>query len=432
MARSPLTLAASVTAALPRTAVVNVGELSEGTGGRFDSALVTTDDGRRLVVRAATDEASAAELETHVRTLSALSAGVRALLPFTAPEILGRSVIGGLPAVVETHVAGYRVDAGEVPRGRGVATALGAAVARIHDLPGSVVRDAGLPVRTAEQVRADAERTLDRAESTGRLPFALLRRWSTALSTDELWRFETSVVLGGVDPASFVFEQSDEPVVVGLLDWQGLSIGDPAVDLRWTASAPAARDDVLHAYAAAGHRASDDHLAQRARLHAEFEFASWLVHGHTIGSESIMSDAVALLDALAEGVQDEAPYTRERVTADDAFAASGRIPTAADAVDTSMQTDAFDAETMSAFAEEDAAAEQETQPLDMREWDADERRAAAAAGVDGADADAPRTRAQARAAAGAADGRDAVGESTAQDDPTDAARNALRRWTGTA
>ena len=45
MARSPLTLAATVTSALPRVVVTGVGSLSEGTSGRYDSAIAELDDG---------------------------------------------------------------------------------------------------------------------------------------------------------------------------------------------------------------------------------------------------------------------------------------------------------------------------------------------------------------------------------------------------
>jgi macrolide phosphotransferase len=55
MARSPLTLAASVTSALPRVGVVGVGVLTEGAAGRYDTALAELDDGRRVVVRAPAD-----------------------------------------------------------------------------------------------------------------------------------------------------------------------------------------------------------------------------------------------------------------------------------------------------------------------------------------------------------------------------------------
>ena len=58
MARSALTLAASITAALPRDTVTGVRDLTEGGAGRFDSAVATLGDGRDVVVRVpATDDA---------------------------------------------------------------------------------------------------------------------------------------------------------------------------------------------------------------------------------------------------------------------------------------------------------------------------------------------------------------------------------------
>lgn len=400
-----------MTSALPRTGVVDVALLSERAAGRYDSAVVTLDDGRRAVVRVPVDADADRDLRSEMRALQALTPGVRAVLPFAGPEMLGDTVVGGAPAVVQTWLPGYRVDAAQVPPGPGVASALGHAIAAIHDLPASVVRDAGLPALTAAHVRAEAERLLDRAEATGRLPFGLLRRWSSALAADPLWRFETTVTLGGVDPSSFLFEDDEDgtPVVTGLLNWGGLTVGDPAADLRWVASTPEARTDVLDAYAAASPRAVDAALWERARLHAELEFASWLVHGHAEGAESVVSDAVALLEALDESVRDAPPLAQDAITVDDAIAAFGRVP-ATTAVDTSMQTDTYDADALSEFTTEDGpadGADVETAPIEFSEWSPQA---------------AP---ARERPAEPAADADD-------DHDPGAAARNALRRWTETA
>ena len=62
MARSPLTLAASVTSALPQVGVVGVGALTEGATGRYDAAVAELDDGRRVVVRVPADPSAAPEL----------------------------------------------------------------------------------------------------------------------------------------------------------------------------------------------------------------------------------------------------------------------------------------------------------------------------------------------------------------------------------
>ncbi|MGB4777400.1 phosphotransferase [Microbacterium sp.] len=435
MARSPLTLAAAVTSALPRVAVVGVGPLTEGVSGRYDSAVAELDDGRRVVVRVPVDDEADAELRDEARALASLTAGVRGVLPFGAPDVLGRTGVDGYLTLVQTLLPGYRVDAAHVPAGPGVATALAAAIAAVHDLPVTVVRDARLPMRTAAQVRDEAERLLDLAEATGRLPFGLLRRWSTALGSDPLWRFETTVVLGGVDPASFVFEDDADgmPVVTGLLTWGGLGVGDPAVDVRWTAAAPAAQVDVLDEYARRSHRAPDALLAERARLYAELEFAKWLVHGHADGDEAVVADAVALLESLDESVRDEPVRFHDQVTADDAIAATERVPAGA-AVDTSMQTDSFDADTLAAFLAEEAAGqagdgaapsgEVETVPIELSDWSATRGGGSGAAAIAAAASD--------RAGATVFDDASDLDRTADEIDRDTAALNALRRWTGTA
>lgn len=411
MARSALTLAASVTAALPRATVTGVRVLTEGGAGRFDSAVATLDDGRRVVVRIPTGDEADAELRAEARALKALTAGVRSVLPFGAPDVLGETAVDGRHAVVQTLLSGYRVDAQHVPEGPGVATALADALARIHDLPVAVIRDAGLPVRTAAQVRDEAERLLDRAEATGRLPFGLLRRWSTALGADALWRFETTVTLGGADPASFVLDDDERgvPAVTGLLSWGALGVGDPALDLRWTASTPAARDEVVRAYAARSHRAPDALLAARARLHAELEFAKWLVHGMTVGTDSIVADAEGLLASLEETVRDEPPLATQTFSAHDAITASNRVPATA-AVDTSMQTDAFSPDELAALIDDEhATTAHATVPIDLSDWNTTSAR------VPGSPAAPP---------AHAEDETDAEIDTAAQ--------NALRRWSESA
>lgn len=457
MARSPLTLAASVTAVLPHASVVAATPLSEGATGRFDTALVTLDDGQRVVVRAATDESALSEQATEYAALSALTPGVRAQLPFAAPEVLGQTELRPGVAYIETFLDGYRVDAAQIPAGRGVATAIGETLARVHDLPFSVVRDAGLPVRTAEDVRAAAEALLDRAEATGKLPFGLLRRWSTQIGTHDLWQFETTVTLGGAESTSFIFtDRGEEPVVSGVLGWRSLSVGDPALDLRWTTAAPAARLDIADAYAAHSNRAADEHLMERARLHAEFEFAAWLLHGEAIGSEQIVNDAVALLSSLDESVRDEPAFVRATVTADDAFEASKRVPTSdSGAVDTSMHTDAFDADELAQLdAALDAKAGEDAARGDTVGVDLSETPAETAPSTEGHDAEW-RARAAAlnqetqpfgvtdwvRAESAGAQGDAARGTPAASTDDgsadrdtdiDEAARNALRRWSGSA
>jgi aminoglycoside phosphotransferase (APT) family kinase protein len=326
-----------------------VGTLTEGATGRYDAAVADLDDGRRVVVRVPADDSTAPELAAEVRALRALTPGVRGLLPFRAPELLGEAGIGESRAVVVDFLPGYRVDAAHLPPGRGAATSLGASLAALHALPLSIVRTEGLPVRTPQQVRTDTGRVVDRAEATRRAPKTLLERWRRAIAADELWRFESAVVLGGAGAASFLFDDVDGvPQVTGLLEWHGLSVGDPATDLQWLASAPAAADDVYAAYVANSGRAPDARARERARLYAELEFAKWLIHGHESGRRDVMDDAVGLLESLSAGVAGDDIVTDAALDVDDAIALLDRMPDATPAAgDTSMQTDAYDPEELS-------------------------------------------------------------------------------------
>ncbi|MET0829951.1 MAG: phosphotransferase [Microbacterium sp.] len=357
MARSPLTLAASVTSALPRVGVVGVGVLTEGAAGRYDAALAELDDGRRVVVRAPADADAAPELAAEARALRALTPGVRGLLPFRAPELLGEAGLGDARAVVVDFLPGYRVDAANLPSGRGAATSIGEALAALHALPLSIVRTEGLPVRTPQQVRDDVSRLIDRVEATRSAPLTLVDRWRRAVVAEELWRFESAVVLGGAGAASFLFEDVDAvPRVTGVLEWHGLSVGDPATDLQWLASAPTAADDVYGAYVSHSDRAPDQLVRSRARLYAELEFAKWLVHGHEAGRADIVDDAVGLLESLAAGVRDDDIVPESALGVDDAIALLDRVPDAQGAsVDTSMHTDAYDPEELALWVATDDA-----------------------------------------------------------------------------
>ena len=386
MARSPLTLAAAATSALPRVRVVAAGPLTAGGSGRCDAAVLRLDDGRSVVVRAPVDETAARELAAEAVALRALTAGVRGLLGARAPELLGEVRLGEGHALVTDLLPGYQIEAAHLPPGPGAAESVGRALASVHALPGSVVRDEGLPVRTAEEIRVETTALLDRAESTGRVPAALRQRWRDALATDDLWRFESTVILGGASATSFLFQDmpyADErsaPVVTGLLDWHGLSVGDPATDLRWLASAPEAADDVFAAYADSAHRAPDALLRTRARLYAELEFVQWLVHGSERGEDSIVDDAAVLLDDLSRSVHGDELVQRETSEPlDDAMSILDRVPPTSPGADTSMQTDAYDpAELAGLFDPVDPEADggepaastvsADTAPVDLVAW----------------------------------------------------------------
>ncbi|VXC04919.1 conserved hypothetical protein [Microbacterium sp. 8M] len=360
MARSPFTLAAAVTAAVPGADVVGARALSSDGDARFDSAVATLADGTEVAIRASSDDDTAAELAKESLALRALTPGARSMLRFDAPQHLGDGRVGDARTLVTTLLPGFQIDAADIPPGPGAAVAIGKAIAGVHALPASVVRGAGLAERTPAEARDDVRVLIDRAAATGRVSARLTVRWREAAEADELWRFESAVTLGGAHAESFLFSDDDErgPRVTGVLGWHGLSIGDPAVDLAWLTMAAEARDDVLDAYASATLRAPDAGLGIRARLLAELELARWLLHGHDTHRPDIVDDAAQLLDALADGIHDDlAPRASAGAGVDEAMSALERVPaTGANRIDTSMRTDTYDASEFAGIAMDDTSA----------------------------------------------------------------------------
>ncbi|MFS0852567.1 hypothetical protein [Microbacterium sp. 179-I 3D4 NHS] len=440
MARSPFTLAAAVTAALPGAEVTGARALSADGDARFDSAVASLADGRELAIRVADDDDAARELAAEALALRALTAGARAMLPFRAPEYVGETRVGDAPALVTELLPGFQIEAAHVPAGRGAAESMGAAIAAVHGLPTSVVRGAGLPSRSAEEARADIGRLVDDAAATGRVPARLTVRWREAVADDDLWRFESTITLNGVQATSFLFDDDDErgPHVVGLIGWHGLAIGDPAIDLSWLSAAPDAAADVQASYTRALDRAPDQALEVRARLLAELEFARWLVHGDALRRPDIVDDAAALLEALAEGLRHEdlAVVADRSAGVDSALDALDRVPAGQSAGgDTSMQTDAYSPDELWAAEQQDtadrgddadAAAARRAEMVNVETEDLSG--VADLFSPDAADRSSSRDAASPAAAAGASR-EDADGD---DEEAQRAARAALQRWKSSA
>lgn len=300
MARSPLTLAALATAAVPGLEVAAAHRLGSGAHGDFESALLTTVDGAHYVIRVPTSERAESEQSADLVALRALSQGVRRRLPFAMSSFVGQTPVAGTRAVVSEFVHGRKITLGEIPAGEGLATSIGEAIAAIHSLPSTFIADTGLPVYTVPELVQHAVATLDRAASTGLVPAALLQRWEQATGDSALWRFAPTVINGALTADSLLIDRQQ---VVGVLGWHGLSVGDPARDLFWLLGSPRAgvAEAVTDAYLAV-RGTGDRELLRRARFYSELELARWLIHGTTLRDQSIIDDAVGLLHALADKV----------------------------------------------------------------------------------------------------------------------------------
>ncbi|WP_350349516.1 phosphotransferase [Agromyces sp. G08B096] len=291
------------TAAVPGLEVRAAAPHTRGAQGGFDAVLLRDADGRHLVIRVPRSQAAETEQSADLVALRALTPGIRSRLPFDVPDFVGQAPIDGTRAVVTEYVPGDARSADELTAESRLAESVGLAVAAIHALPSGFVADAGLPRRSAAECRDDAIALIGRAADTGRLPAALLRRWEQAADDAALWRFEPTVVNGSLSADSILVAGEH---VTGIIGWSQLAVGDPAQDLHWLlTSRGAAADRALEAYLVARDGGADEHLPRRALLHAELELARWLLHGVDTHDDTIIADAVGLLDGLVSSVHDQ-------------------------------------------------------------------------------------------------------------------------------
>ena len=298
MARTPFTLAALSTAAVPGLEVAATREHTTGEHGDYDSAVITTRDGHELIIRVPRTQAAETEQAADLIALGAMTGGVRSRLPFEVPAVQGQAPYDGTRAVVYDFLEGSPL-ALDLVYGE-VAAAAGQAVAAIHSLPTAFVLDAGLPQQSAEDAQRAVMTIIDRAQATGSLPAALRNRWYTAATDQALWRFLPTVINGALSADSLLVDDETVRAVIG---WSALSIGDPARDLAWVMGAvPDSGDAVFHWYEMGRQSAGDPRLQHRALLHAELDLARWLLHGHEMHDAEIIADAEHMLDMLVERV----------------------------------------------------------------------------------------------------------------------------------
>ncbi|MBO1901145.1 phosphotransferase [Leucobacter weissii] len=294
MISTPLTLAALATSAVPGLRVV--GSRAHDDEG-YDAAVLVSDE-RELLVRVPRTTVAEVRQSGELLGLAALSRGAREELPFRVPETLGVTRAGDTRAVVSTFLPGGRIAAADLESDALLLLPIAEALAAIHRLPTALVHQSGLPARSAEEVRRNAARLVERAAETRLLPRTVHGRWLQLLGQTQLWDFDPTAVHGSFDADQVLV---DEDRVVGVLGWGDFSVGDPAADLAWLLEAgPEVLDAVIARYSAGRGSGGGGDLRFRAQLHHELGVAAWLIHGVEAHDDAIVEDAVGMLDRLVD------------------------------------------------------------------------------------------------------------------------------------
>lgn len=302
--RSPLALAALAGVAVPGLDPVRLALPQEETEHQRVIGVIDT-KGRHWEVLEARDDTTGANLDAEAEVLRRIGRVVDdGPVAFDVPRVAGTVRGKGIHVQVRSHLEGRPLDVSALHPGPGLSAGVGRALGELHELPTSVVSEAGMPVYDAQDVCDRWLNLLDDAAGTGKVPPVLLARWESALQDPTLWRFRPVVVHGDLDTENVLTAGG---AVVAMRGFSQAHVGDPAEDMAWIyASVPVdCLDSIEGAYDLARTEGVDKHLRDRAELVSELSLARWLMHGVNASSDRIVDDAVAMLTDLADQVGDD-------------------------------------------------------------------------------------------------------------------------------
>lgn len=279
-------------------------------------ALVEDATGRRWVVHAPLGPVAGARMQRNDELVRQLARHV----PFKVPTPIGYAALGADgAAAVYPFVEGSPLDLDRLPAGQGLASAVGRAVAAIHNVPRAVFEEQDVPVFDATGCRQRTIAEVDRASETGRVPTGLLARWEEAFDTPALWGFATTPVHGTFSGSTLLVAFTDDRDaatgrVVAVTDWAEAMVGDPATDLAalYAQAPPQARESVLESYALARTHRPDPYLHARARLIAETRSLRGLAAAVAEGREDLarrITEVLRRMDRLTEEDDSLVPAT---------------------------------------------------------------------------------------------------------------------------
>lgn len=294
MARTPITLAALATSAVSGLTITGYRALSRDVSVEH-SVILESSEGD-VLVQLPTSPAAEVHHSAKILGQSALTPGVREQLPFEAPRVLGMTRSNDTRAIVSTYLSGARFSVDDLTTDALMLASIAETLTAIHSLPRLTVTQQGLPDRSSNDARLDAQAIIERAYQSGLVPEAVRAHWNDKLSDQSLWDFVPLVIHGSL--SDDVLLVTDDHIS-GVLDWADLSIGDPAIDFSWLAgAAPGVLERVIGLYAEAQGGGWIASLLERALFWHELEIARWLLHGIELRDQSIIDDAIGLFDQL--------------------------------------------------------------------------------------------------------------------------------------
>ncbi len=257
-------------------------------------------DGQAYEFKIPANSAGISELATEQMVVQSMRR-LASRLPFEIPESIGQTQEGdGTTGVLFTLLEGSNPDLSRLGPGP-FSKSFGEALGAMHSLPIETIVDAGLPQYDSAAILHQRVSELDRMAATGKVPAPLLSRWEQALEDIGLFRFHATITHGAISSDAVLINGQQ---VVGLTNWNSLSIADPAEDFRWLSGGalPSTFEDAMLHYRAS-RPSADENFAQRAMLYSELELGTWLLHCLAVGDPEQIKQAEELLGELKDNLE---------------------------------------------------------------------------------------------------------------------------------
>ena len=297
MAFSPIMLTAWAVAEIPS---LEIDGYRDSSTADFDRVTCRTSDNRVISISSPLTAPAADVQNAEHRVGQLLGAGVRERLPFGVPHTLAAGSHDKRRIVVTEEISGTPLSS--LKDARVAIPSLASAIAAIHNLPASIVTRNVIPATTSLDSLRDAAGIIDRAHQTTKVPSPLLDRWDAAIEDAGMWQFTPTITHGNLDFDAILM---DGAAVSGVINWAGARVADPADDLLRVFARFGAEDAVEFMNLYSTERPTNDRrLAHRARFASELDVARWLIHGADSNDDGIVTDAVAMLNALLAAVTD--------------------------------------------------------------------------------------------------------------------------------
>lgn len=226
------------------------------SGLDFQVVLAADADGVRWILRLPRREDVLPSVNKEKRTLELIAPLLSVDVPrwtICTDELIAYRALSGVPAgTIDPEAKAYvwEIDLANVPDQFHESLAKG--IVSLHQVSVEKAQVVGLPVKTAEEVRAEMKHRMDAVKREFGVGQTLWERWQSWLYDDEIWMQETVLTHGDLHAGHILIDAQAQ--VTGFIDWTEASVTDPARDFmaHYRTFGQDGLNKLISAYAEAG------------------------------------------------------------------------------------------------------------------------------------------------------------------------------------